>query len=158
MNLLIVADTGPLVILAKLNQLELLTKLYHELHIPEAVFNEATLLSQRQDAKRILGFASQFATIDQAIIESIDYGLDEGETQAILLAKQLGSTVLIDERKGRLVAQQEQLDILGTVGLLLKAKKAQLIPEISPLLEQMLACDYRLAPALIEKARELAGE
>lgn len=111
MNLLIVADTGPLVILAKLNQLELLTKLYHELHIPEAVFNEATLLSQRQDAKRILGFASQFATIDQAIIESIDYGLDEGETQAILLAKQLGSTVLIDERKGRLVAQQEQLDI-----------------------------------------------
>lgn len=162
MSVLIVADTGPLVILAKLDQLNLLKYLYTDVHLPLTVFNEATVLAQRTDARRVTDFVSQSATLAPAIEANakdfIDFGLDAGETQAILLAKRLGCTLLIDERKGRLVAQQEHLAVLGTLGLLLKAKQAQLIPTLTPLLEQMLENDYRLAPALVEKAKELAGE
>lgn len=88
----------------------------------------------------------------------LDYGLDAGETQAISLAKQAGCPVLLDERRGRAVAKQEHLDVLGTVGLLLKAKQVGLITEVSCLLDAMLEHDYRLAPALIQQAKVLAGE
>lgn len=162
MSLLIVADTGPLVILAKLDQLGLLTSLYTEVNIPLTVFNEATVLAQRIDARRINDFVGKnVRLVDDIKVGGQDYsgyGLDAGETQAILLAKQLQCPLLIDERKGRVVAQREQLAIVGTLGLLLKAKQAQLILAVSPLLEQMLVYDYRLAPALIQKAKELAGE
>lgn len=88
----------------------------------------------------------------------LDHGLDAGEAQAIALAKQSGYPVLLDERQGRLAAKREQVDVLGTVGLLLKAKQVQLIPQVSDLLDKMLDCDYRLAPALLQCAKELAGE
>ena len=64
----------------------------------------------------------------------------------------------MDEKRGRSVAKSEKVDVLGTVGLLLKAKQAQLIPAISPLLDKMLENDYRLSPNLIERAKYLAEE
>lgn len=162
MSLLIVADTGPLVILAKLNRLALLCQLYTEIRIPETVLVEATTLAHRQDAKRIVAFAAQYAQVMPDIAaddpDYLDYGLDVGETQAILWAKRTNCPVLLDERRGRTIAKQEHLAVLGTVGLLLKAKQAGLISEISNLLDSMLAHDYRLAPALIQQARILAGE
>lgn len=162
MSLLIVADTGPLVILAKLNHLPLLHQLYTEIRIPETVLIEATTLAYRQDAKRIVGFAAQYSQVMPDIAEDdpdyLDYGLDAGEAQAISWAKRANCPVLLDERRGRAVAKQEHLAVLGTVGLLLKAKQAGLIPEISSLLDNMLAYDYRLAPALIQQAKLLADE
>lgn len=162
MSLVIVADTGPLVILAKLDQLLLLPRLYSEIRIPDAVLTEATMLGYRQDAKRIVGFVAQYVQIVPDLSKDssdyLDYSLDEGETQAILLAKQVGCPILLDERRGRLVAKHEQLEVLGTVGLLLKAKQAKLIPDVSSLLEKMLENDYRLAPALVSRAKVLAGE
>lgn len=47
---------------------------------------------------------------------------------------------------------------MGTVGLLLAAKQEGLIPAIGPLLEQMLAHDYRLAAELVNRAKQMAGE
>jgi len=161
-SVLIVADTGPLVILSKLDHLHLLRQLYSEVRIPETVLLESTVLVHRQDAKRIREFVAQYVKVcpdlDPHDPAYLDHGLDEGETQAISLAKQAGCPVLLDERRGRLAAKQEHLEVLGTVGLLLKAKQAQLIPQVSGLLDNMLACDYRLTPELVRRAKELAGE
>jgi len=157
-----VADTGPLVILSKLNHLHLLRQLYSEVRIPETVLLESTVLVHRQDAKCIREFVAQYVRVFPDLAPDdpsyLDHGLDEGETQAISLAKQAGCPVLLDERRGRLAAKQEHVDVLGTVGLLLKAKQARLIPQVSGLLDKMLDCDYRLAPELVRRAKELAGE
>lgn len=156
------ADTGPLVILAKLDHLHLLRQLFTEIRIPETVLVEATALAYRPDAKRIVGFSAQYANVVPDLAPNdpdyLDYGLDAGETQAISLAKQACCPVLLDERRGRSVAKQEHVDVLGTVGLLLKAKQAGLIPEMGCLLDAMLEQDYRLAPALVQRAKVLAGE
>ena len=162
MSVLIVADTGPLVILAKLDHLHLLAKLYAEVRVPETVLREATYLAHRSDAKRIKRFiggsirmVADLAEDDPAYLHC---GLDDGETQAISQAKQAHCPVLLDEKRGRSVAKTEKVDVLGTVGLLLKAKQTGLIAAVSPLLDQMLAHDYRLAPTLIERAKWLADE
>ena len=162
MKSLIVADTGPLVILAKIDRLHLLVQRYQTIRIPETVLLEATTLPHRQDSQRIADFVAQHVQVVGDIAQDdtdyLDFGLDDGETQAILLARQSRCPVLMDEKRGRAVAKREHISVLGTVGLLLVAKQEGLVDAISPLLEQMLAHDYRLAAGLVERARFMAGE
>ena len=162
MKSLIVADTGPLVILAKIDHLHLLTQRYQTIRIPETVLQEATVLTYRQDSQRIADFVKQYvqviADIPQGDDDYLDFGLDAGETQAILLGRQSQCPVLMDEKRGRTVAKRENVSVLGTLGLLLAAKQDGFITEIKPLLEQMLAHDYRLTAGLVERAKLMAGE
>ena len=162
MRSLIVADTGPLLILAKLDHLHLLAQRYQQIKIPETVLQETTTLAYREDSQRIVQFAAQHIEVRRDTIHTdtdyLDFGLDAGETQAILLAGQLGCPVLLDEKRGRAVARRSEVAVLGTVGLLLAAKQDGLIEVISPLLDQMLAHEYRLAITLIDRAKILAGE
>lgn len=162
MRALIVADTGPLIILAKIDHLHLLAQRYQQIKIPETVLHEATALAHREDSQRIAQFTTQHIEISRDIIQGdtdyLDFGLDGGETQAILLAGKLGCPVLMDEKRGRIVAKRSEVAVLGTVGLLLAAKQDGLIEAISPLLDQMLAHEYRLSMSLVERAIVLAGE
>lgn len=162
MNLLIVADTGPLVVLAKINQLQILSQRYQTIQIPLTVLKEATVLAHRQDTMLINEFVSEHVEVVEDIAQAdedyLDFGLDAGETQAILLAKRAQCPVLMDEKRGRLVAKRESVNVLGTVGLLLTAKQEGLIEAITPLLDQMLEHQYRLSPELIERVKVMAGE
>lgn len=162
MRSLIVADTGPLVILAKIDHLHLLAQRYQQIKIPETVLQEATALAHREDSQRIAHFAARHAEVSQDIAQSdssyLDFGLDAGETQAILLAEQLACPVLIDEKRGRAAAKRTNVPVLGTVGLLLAAKQEGLIDAVSPLLDKMLAHEYHISTALIERAKTLAEE
>ncbi len=156
------ADTGPLVVLAKLNHLPLLAQCYQSIQIPQAVYTEATVLAHRQDTGRITAFVSGhvevIANIPQSDDEYLDFGLDVGETQAILLARRSQCPVLMDEKRGRAVAKRENVAVLGTLGLLLVAKQQGLIKAITPLLGQMQEHQYRLSSNLIERVKLLAGE
>ena len=162
MKSLIVADTGPLVVLAKLDHLHLLAQRYQNIKIPEAVFQEATALAHRRDSQQITGFVAKHVEVvthlEQDAGENLDFGLDDGETQAILLAQQCQCPVLMDEKRGRAVANREQVEVLGTVGLLLAAKQEGLLSELAPLLDQMQEYKYRLSAGLIERAKQMAGE
>lgn len=62
--------------------------------------------------------------------------LDAGETSVIMVALQQGiKLVLIDERKGRRVALAAGLEVSGTVGVILRAKRWGLVPAVRPVLE-----------------------
>lgn len=162
MKSLIVADTGPLIILAKIDHLHLLAQRYRTISIPETVLKEATALAHREDSNRIVQFVAEHVNVVVDILHDdagyLDFGLDEGETQAILLAQKLACPILMDEKRGRVVAKRSEVAVLGTVGLLLAAKQEGLIPLVAPLLEQMLQHEYRLSIALVERAKDLAGE
>jgi hypothetical protein len=84
--------------------------------------------------------------------------LDEGELQALHLARQLHCGVLIDEYIGRQVTQSYQIPVVGVLGILLKAKQLGAIPAIAPLISDLLAQEYRLSKALVQKVLQAAGE
>lgn len=65
--------------------------------------------------------------------------LDEGEVQALYLARQLQCGVLMDEHMGRHVAQSYQIPVVGVLGVLLKAKQVGAIPAVAPLISDLLA-------------------
>jgi predicted nucleic acid-binding protein len=64
---IIVANTGPLIALARLDQLELLTALFSKIHIPQIVLSEASVNTEYAEAEPILSFAIQHASVEQTI-------------------------------------------------------------------------------------------
>lgn len=159
MSQLIVADTGPLIALAKINQLDLLRHFYEKICIPETVFSEATQRQQWQDAMHIHQFVEQYVEVvpdkTSKQVKALFLRLDAGEAQALALADELSCPVLLDERRGRTVAKQMEISIVGTVGLLVKAKQEGIVPELEVLLTAMTSHGYRLSPKLIQQALEM---
>jgi predicted nucleic acid-binding protein len=84
------------------------------------------------------------------IIKSIfEVSVDKGEASAIALAIELDDCLLIiDDLKGRKFAMQLVLSIIGTVGIILDAKLAGIIPSVKPLLDKIKETNFRISEKL----------
>jgi predicted nucleic acid-binding protein len=119
---LVVADTGPLNYLVLIDAIELLPKLFEKVFTPAAV--QAELL--HPDAPSIVrAWATQpppwleVRPATFAIDNPAWRALDAGEREALALARLLGAElVLMDDRAGAAVAQQQGLTVTGTLGVL----------------------------------------
>lgn len=159
---IIVADASPLIALAKLDKLALLNALFSTFHVPVTVYFEVTVDQTRPDARRLKPFldehSSPHSDIENSFTQSISKILDAGEIQALGLAKKLNCGVLMDEARGRKIAQRYDIKTVGILGLLIESKKQGLITEVAPLIEHLQAQDYRLSTSLINSVLERAGE
>ena len=126
--MIVVSDTTPIISLLKMNRLQLLHCLFGRVYIPFAVFEELTGNPKYQEEVSVLR-ESDFIQVEEVAntgdVQTIkNDGLDIGESEAIVLAKQLSADILLmDEAKGRIVASRHGLQIMGTVGILLQAFK-----------------------------------
>jgi predicted nucleic acid-binding protein len=156
----VVVNTGPLIALAACGQLDLLNSLHSRVIVPEPVFAEL------RRGNQVLGAVTvslpawvevvPLQTSPSALLQAI---LDEGEASVISLAAEIGCRlVVIDERRGRMVARLEGLDVTGTVGLLLRGKRKGLITEIKPLMEAMRSKGIWLSNRLVEFILREANE
>jgi predicted nucleic acid-binding protein len=86
--------------------------------------------------------------------------LDEGEAEAIALAvERPGCALLLDESRGRRVAERFGLDVVGTLGVLVRAKRAGLVPAVRPLVAALReAHGFRVAAEVVASALREAGE
>ena len=74
------------------------------------------------------------------------------------LALLRGAVVLLDERRGRACALDLGLNVLGTLGLLVRARQQGLVEHVRPLAEALLASGYYLARPLVDRALASIGE
>ena len=84
--------------------------------------------------------------------------LDLGEAEAIALALEMDSMILIDERKGRNYARDLNLTIRGTLGLLLEAKKKGKVKSVTECIDKLKRVGYYLDDKLIEALLIKSGE
>jgi predicted nucleic acid-binding protein len=85
--------------------------------------------------------------------------LGPGEAEVLLLAlESRDATVILDDLLARRVAQAMEIRLTGTLGLLVDAKRAGLIPAVSPLLDRLHALRFRLAAPTRAAILKLAGE
>lgn len=155
----LVADTGPLLALARINQCPLLGKLFRECRVTASVVDECLAKPEHTDAQRIqqaLGNGLLKAVPDPRIRQALQV-LDAGEQTAIELALSDNLVLLIDEKRGRAIAKAQGATIVGTIGILLLAKKAGLIREIKSLLT-VLGHQYYFSKTLIQYALDIANE
>ena len=144
----------------KIGKLEILKELYKEIYIPEEVFSEIEAGKNKKYYLNLLEF--DWIKIEQIQDrKSIAYflDLDKGEAEAIILATESeADLILLDEALGRYHAKHAGLKVTGTIGILIKAKKLELIFELKPLIFELKEKGVWLSESLIERILELANE
>ena len=164
MKQVVIADTGPLIILAGIDQLSLLPAMYTQIAIPEAVHAELQLGSSHRETKTLAncfqqGWLQVVPVASSSTLEKLKQIVDSGEAEAILLAETINCRfLLIDDRKGRRVAVNRGHKVVGVAGLLLAAKQQKRIEAVTPLINQMAALGYRLSSGLCREISQLAQE
>jgi len=162
---IVVADTGPLIALGRVECLKLLHDLYQDVLIPPAVLDELHLGSGRPGARQSAEALEQgwlqvqepSAGSAQALSELM-LVLDPGEAEAILLAEEVNCKfLLIDERKGRAIANRRGVPVVGIAGVLLAAKKRGLIDAVVPILKNLEQAGYRISAGLTKEITRRAG-
>ena len=158
----IIADSGPLIALARIKHLELLPTIFGRVVVPGAVFRELTEGAAEgrtgAEAVRNAGWIDvQHA--DPELTAAFSLIVDAGESEAIALAVRAPSSLLImDDRRGRRLALDRGLRVKGTVGLLVLAKQRGLVPAVRPLLAALEFVGIFVTPQLLASALVEAGE
>lgn len=160
----IVADTGPIIGLAKIGRISLLKKFATVVLIPPIVHKElygkigpeSEQIDQAlNDFFHVVELGSLELNIDEPLIN-----LGEGEKQSILLASTLKreALLLIDDRAGRQAADTLNIPKIGLVGILLLAKKRGFIDNVGSLLQELRLAGYWLSDEVIAIARKFVEE
>ncbi len=159
----VVTDAGPLIIWTRLGRLDLLHAVCGDIWVAKLVEREATNDPRRPGAAAILAaFTTGMLLRAPPKIEEVDVSpfptLGAGESAAIRLATQLRCPVMMDEKRGRSVAKAQGLAVIGTLGILLTAKRQSRIDRIKPILEKIAQMNYFVSPALYAAALKASGE
>lgn len=158
----IVSNSGPLINLARIGRFDLLQTLYTTLTIPPAVYHEVVVRGSGQPGSQEVaqaGWISTRSVTDTLAVAGLAAILDQGEAEAIVLAKELSAAeLLIDERLGRRMAQTLGLMIKGTLGILVRAKHRGLIPNVRDELDNLIQHGMWISQRVYNTALQAAGE
>lgn len=151
MQATIISDTSCLILLDKIQELELLKALFGQVLTTSSVAEEFggplpewIIIQQPKDKK------------NQQILEA---SLDKGEASAIALAmEQADCLLIIDELKGRKLAKLLGLNITGTLGIVVQAKISGHIASVRPYLDKIKQTNFRLSEQLELAVLKSAGE
>lgn len=164
-----VCNSTPLIHLAILGRLDLLPKLFERVYCTEQVYEEtATRGGDRADAESVRAAVLQgwlevlpVPVRFHSLYILLCMGLDAGEASTIALALETKpDALLIDERSARIKAQSLDLGAIltGTIGVLARARKKRIVPELKPLMDALLKSNFWVSEELYRKVLEDAGE
>lgn len=159
-----IADAGPLIALARVEKLLLLRSLFGIGLIPPAVHQEVQTASGRPGAARIgealsAGWLRVTPLADDTLAANLALIVDAGEAEAIALClERKANFLLIDDAKGRRIAECAGVSLVGVAGVLLAAKSRGLLVDVSPVLDELAGVGYRLSRQLIDSVRRKANE
>lgn len=160
--MIVVSDTSPIRTLTHLSLMDLLRELFGEILIPPAVQAElstppgglVTVEVSQWDFIRVE------SPTDQEQVDDFAARLDPGESEALALAlERRADAVLIDERIGRAEAQRVGLAVIGTLGILVRAKERDLVDCVKPFVDQLQnELGFFISDSLRTEILRLAGE
>lgn len=145
----VVCDSTCLIGLERIDRLSLLPALFEPISIPPAVDREFG---------RTLSWLQIKRPVNSPLAFSLQFVVDAGEAEAIALAYETEALLVLDDRQARAVARHLKIRIVGTVGLLLRAKHLGLLDAVGPVFTQLKATGFYVADELIIKALKLAKE
>lgn len=153
--MIVVSDTSPISALLTIGQIELLSQLFGEVVIPIGVRNE--LLRAHSNLPAWIRVQSVQNALSVAGFRKL---VDAGEAEAIQLAKELNADrILIDDHKGRTLAEKEGIRAIGLLGVIALAKTKGLIPSARETLTQLqVRAHIYVAQEIVEAVLRGVGE
>ena len=164
--MIVISDSTPLITLMKAGRLDVLKELFGEVFLPEAVFYEVTSNDSFHDEADLIRNSSYIKIVkvtnpDRVVFLQRATGLDRGESEAIIYADEAKADLLLmDEAAGRKVAQNMKIPMTGSVGILVRAFQANLIPadEIDDTFNRIRNSNRHISEKLIQSALETIHE
>jgi predicted nucleic acid-binding protein len=160
---IVVSDSSPLVILAKLGCIDLLSRLFSGVYISVEVHHEVVIagagLPGASEVSKA-GWIEVKRLKNQAALASAQrkHALGAGEMSTILLAKEVAaSPVLLDDYKARKLAMAEGLVILGSVGLLEVFYRQGHLSDLRVVFQQLLAHSVYIDQRLLNRRLQALG-
>ncbi|RPI03025.1 MAG: DUF3368 domain-containing protein [Calditrichaeota bacterium] len=161
--MIVASNTSPIINLASINRLDLLSKLYSDIIIPEAVYHEIVIIGIGQPGSNEVKRFNWIQTLvveNKNLVEALKIELDDGEAEAISLAiEHNADLLLIDERLGRSVASRFNIKYIGVLGIIVEAKLKGLIGQVKPLLDELrVKAGFWMSNNLYSKILKVAKE
>ena len=161
--MIVISDTSCLFYLVRLQCVEILPAMFGEIIVPPKVAAELAAGSTRYPQIHAVINADwfQIRTLrDDLSPSTFPPDIDPGEAEAIKLALEMDADqLLMDDLAGRRLALKLQIPILGCLGVLLRARKLDLIGPLRPILAELVEhLGFRASPALVEAILKEAGE
>ena len=155
----VVSNATPIISLASVNKLSLLKDLFKKVYVPRAVVNE--IITGKYPGHKEL-HEDYFEILDVKNKINLSFllnDLDLGEAETIVAAKEIeADLLLIDERLGYKIAQLQGFTVIGTLTVLLKAKKKGLIKLVKPILDDMIQNGRWYSRSVYEHYLKTIGE
>ncbi len=145
----IISDSACLIGLERIQALDILPNIFDPIVIPPEV---------QQEFGIVLPWLHVEVPLNQGFITSLKLMVDDGEAEAIALAYEKGWRIILDDRHARNVAKRLGVTMIGTVGILVRAKRQGHIAAVKPFIEQLEMQNFYISKALREEALRLANE
>ena len=146
----IIADTSCLIVYHKVGKFEILQETFSDLIVTKEVAEEFGELPDWVEIKEVA---------DKGQYLKLAEYLGKGEASSIALALEFDNSLLIiDEKKGRKVAGDLRIEIIGSLGVLIKAKEKGVIKSLREILILIDKTDFRISQSIREKVLKESGE
>ena len=144
MRKVLISDTSTLILFHKINELDLLQKVYTEVITTSEVAKEF--------GEKLPNWIKLEEVKDKKYQIFLETQVDRGEASAIALASEFDDVLLLlDDLKARKLATKLNLKITGTLGIIHKAKQMDLIEFVKPLIDKLLSTDFRIAQNIVNE-------
>jgi predicted nucleic acid-binding protein len=151
MHDVVISDASCLIILDKINKIEILSDLYQNIVTTPEVAKEF--------GKSLPSWITLKESPDKNYQKVLEVAIDPGEASAIALSlNYLEPLLLLDDLKARKMAKKLGLVFTGTLGVLVKARKLGVISELRPVINLIRNTDFRISELLVDEILKEVGE
>ncbi len=155
--MILIADSSALIALAIIDKLEILQKLFGKVYVPRAVYDEISK-ENKTEAKKLTKFCKN-KVLDIETKINFNISLGKGESEAVILYQEQNADFLLcDDKKAKKFAQSFGINVIGSLGVLIKAKKAGLIDAIAPLIDILKESRIYIDENTCNLVLKMAGE
>jgi predicted nucleic acid-binding protein len=148
---IVISDTSTLILFHKIDEFNLLQKVYGELFTTPEIAEEFG--NDLPDWIKIQAASNK--KYQDLLMTQVDYG----EASAIALATEFTDVLLLlDDLKARKLATRLKFKVTGTLGVIHRAKQLSIIDNIKPLLDKLLMTDFRVSENIIDELLRLNNE
>ena len=158
----VIVNSTPLIALSNIGKPDLLRLLYNEIYIPQAVYHE--VCEKSDTASKILNQSLNWIHI-VPIEHPENYALyraklHAGEIEVMILAQEnpRADLLIIDDNAAKKTAKFLGLPVVGTMGVLVKAKQSGIIDEVAPLLDTLKINGFYISNQVVQIVLKQAGE
>lgn len=155
-----VLDASPYILFARIGRLDILRDLAGDIIIPYTVISEVRAgLSKDPTAQSALQWGAPFTKPDVILQPSvISRDLGAGESQVVAQCVGTDKWAVLDDRMGRRCATVHNVTIIGSLGIILRAKRFGLVDQARPLIEMLISQGIYVAEVVVRDVLAAVGE